>query len=71
MLQVQESLLAAPMIGGFYHCWERANEVRKQVMNGAKCWQEFQSKQNWNIIKRIPFGEAMDMPGEHLWKNDI
>lgn len=51
---VWESLLEAPMIGGFYHRWERENEVRKQVMNCAKCWQEFQSKQNWNIIWRIP-----------------
>lgn len=54
MLQVWESLLEAPMIGGFYHRWERENEVRKQVMNCDKCWQEFQNKQNWNIIWRIP-----------------
>lgn len=37
------------------HCWEIENKAQKQVIHYAKCWQKFQSKQNWNAIWRIPF----------------
>lgn len=49
------------------HCWEIENKARKQVVSCAKCWQESQSKQNWNIIYRIPSGVTLWICKESIW----